>query len=418
MVSANERKLRQDLAQSEKKLVAQTRQLDQVELALISSDQELDEIQVELSEFIAKLASLTLKLFRRTTQLDQSKLELEKRTEELQASNKSLHLLAHEKECFLALLRDLSNPILGNTRILQYIAAGKASPSKEPELLNLLIGFNKSLLTETDHLTAAFLQLSERTTQLGESKVDLNARTEALGEANAELNAMKSVMQQREYFVAALTHDLKSPLIACSRILGFISDGTIKMELHPKLLSQLIQTHKSMLNLIWNMMDVYKSDLGCQVPVPERFDLGVLLKQCVSEFAFAIKEKKIELNVNDVGEAPYLVTTDRRLLSRVIMNLLDNAVKFTPESGQLNLTVSRGHQQTRLAIRNSGPTMTEIERERVFDRFCQTARGRQYGVGSGLGLFLAKQIMEALGGQIQCSSIELAGTEFVISLNS
>jgi signal transduction histidine kinase len=409
MVSNDERKLLAELALSKEDLSVRTSERDQVAIALVASEQELDEIHAECSAFTAKLAILTSKLSNRTMQLNDSNQELAKRTEELQASNEALNLLTLEKESFVAVLRDMTQPIAGNTRILEYIAAGKASTEKQPELFKRLIGFNNDLLSETENLAAAFLRLSEQTTRL-------DGTCAALERANADLEAMKSIMQQREDFVAALTHDLKNPLISCSRILEFIIDGTIKVEQQPELLSQVIESHKSMLHLIWNIMEAYKSDAGCLVPIPEPFDVVALVRQCVTEFSFAIREKKIELLI-DVLEAPLVVNTDRSLLRRVLMNLLDNGVKFSPVSGRLMVSVSSEQQQVRVSIKDSGSGMSDSERERIFDRFWQTPCGRQYGFGSGLGLFLAKKIMEVLGGRIECSSTEQIGTEFNVFLD-
>jgi signal transduction histidine kinase len=342
-------------------------------------------------------------------QLNDSNQKLAKRTEELQTSNEALSLLRHEKESFVAVLRDMTQPLAGNTRILEYIASGNASSEKQPELLRRLIGFNNDLLSETENLAAAFSQLSEQTTQLDDTSA-------ALERANADLEAMKSIMQQREDFVAALSHDLKNPLIGCARILELLANGTIKVDQQPELLSKIIESHKSMLHLIWNIMEAYRNDAGCLVPIPEPVDVVALVQQCVTEFSFAIREKKIELLI-DFLEAPLVINTDRSLLRRVLMNLLDNGVKFSPVSGRLVVSVSLEQQQARVSIKDSGSGMSDIERERIFDRFWQTARGRQYGIGSGLGLFLAKQIMNVLGGRLECSSTEQIGTEFVLFLS-
>lgn len=402
-VLSEERKLRAEVAILEEKLSVQARELGRVEIALIASGQELEGVQADLTAFTTKLADLTLRLFDRTTQLDESNQKLLQRTEELQASNASMHLLEHEKECFVALLRDLTNPMIGNTRILEHIAAGKASPEKQSELFKLLVDFNKSLLAETDHLTSAFLKLSDEKT------------AEVTGAANAQLTALKLVMQQREDFVATLIHDLKNPLTGCSRVLGLIAEGTVNVAQHPELITQLVQAHKSMLHLIWNTMEVYKDDLGCLIPVAETFDLNALLRQCLNEFSFSISEKALTVTVN-AGEAPHMVDTDRRLLSRVLMNLLDNAVKFTTENGQLIASITEADEQAVISIMNSGTGLTDNERERIFDRFCQTSAGRQYGVGTGLGLFLSKQIMHVLGGQILCTSTIGVGAEFIVRL--
>lgn len=403
-----------NLATSERKLTERTRELDVAEHSVINSESELSDIQSEFFAVTDNLKKLAEKLALKTIQLESSNQQLAKKTKELQTCDNALSLLGQEKECFTAILRDLKNPIVGSTRILEYIAAGKASPERQPELLNQLIGLNTNLLTETEKLSVAFLKLSQTTILLDESNVDLAERTEALGEANAEIKEMKVLMQQREDFVAALTHDLKNPLIGGTRILESIAGGKITADEMPSILKQIIESNNGMLHLIWNMMEVYKNDSGCLVPSCESVDVLSLLTSCLNQFAFAIAQKGIKLKVA-TGSIPGL-NTDKQLLRRVLMNLLDNAVKFTPDGGQISISAACTTSKLRMYVRNSGMGMSPVQLERIFDRFWQTPYGRQHGVGSGLGLFLSKQIMDSLGGQITCTSIESVGTEFTLTL--
>jgi signal transduction histidine kinase len=410
------RGLRADLAVSEAKLSVRTRERDNVELALVTSERELTEINSEFSDVTANLAILAQKLARRTNQLDESNQKLADRTDELEMSAGALEAMTHEKNCFVAVLLGLKTPVIGSTRILQYVATGKAAIEQQPEILRRLIESNKTLLAETDRLAAVFVELSQRTSQLDESNVDLAERTAELEVANTELRAMKVVMQQREDFVAALTHDLKNPLIGGNRILEHIVEGSVAPEQLSEILSQVIQSNKNMLHLIWNMLEVYKSDSGCLVPEQDAVNIFRLLTQCLSEFSFAIKGKKIELRF-DVSDG-LTVNTDRSLLRRVLINLLDNGVKFTPEGGQLIVSAVLEQQQLKVSVVNSGPAMSDMQLEGLFERFWQTPQGRQYGLGTGLGLFLSKQIMDVLGGSIECHTIEQNYTAFTITLDA
>lgn len=400
--------LRTNLALSEEALSKRTQERDKFELAFIESDHELSAVHLEFTEATQKhatnLASLALKLSQVSTQLK------EKNAENKAPAADSL-VIENERASFELVLHDLKKPLIGGTKILEYLAAEKIDPKKQSELLNQIIVANKHMIRGADHLSVEAVTLTQRTVQLNESDKGLTERNVDLEHANSEL---KAIMQQRETFVVSLTHDLKNPLIGGTRILEFIVDGSIDSEHQPEVLRQVINSNKSMLRMIWNMLDVYRYDSGALIPFKESLNFRDLLRHCLEEFAFAIREKKIEV----IFEIPdnLIIETDMIMLRRVLTNLLDNAVKFSPEGGQLFVQASCTQQQLKLIIKDSGPGMNKTQLAKVFKRFWQTRHGRRASTGSGLGLFLSKQIIETLGGRIECTSMENSGTTFTISL--
>ena len=331
------RQLRADLARSEEKLSERTYQRDQFELAMIDSDNELAKIHSEFTDAArvhsANLATLALKLTQAEALIDRRDQDLADQTEELEEFRAGVTSIEHERGCFVAALYDLKKPLAGGTQILEYIAAGKMAPERRAEILKQVIESNKGLITGTDRLAMAALELTQRTNQLDKSNKDLVTRTEELESVNAEL---LTIMQQREDFVAALTHDLKNPLMGGTRILEHIVGGSVEAERHSEILLQVIESNKNMLLMIWNMLDVYKKDAGALVPVQEAVDITALLRNCLGEFSFVIREKNIAL-IYDFADGLPEVHTDRILLRRVLANLIDNAVKFTPNDGQLTV---------------------------------------------------------------------------------
>ncbi|MBC7998592.1 MAG: HAMP domain-containing histidine kinase [Leptolyngbya sp.] len=405
---SQENTLRTNLALSEEALSRRTNERDKFELAFIESEHELSAVHLEFTEatrqHAANMASLALKLSQVSTQLE------EKKAENKADAAKRL-VIEHERACFEKVLHDLKIPLIGGTKILEYLAAEKVDQKKQAELLNQIIDANKRMITGADHLSAESLTLTQRTAQLDESNKGLTERAVDLEHANAEL---KAIMQQREAFVVSLTHDLKNPLIGGTRILEFIVDGSIDSDRQPAVLRQVINSNKCMLRMIWNMLDVYRYEAGALIPFQESVNFGELIKHCLEEFAFAIREKEVEV----IFEVPdnLIIKTDRIMLRRVLTNLLDNAVKFSPQGGQLFVQATCNQQQLGIVIKDCGPGMKETQLGKVFERFWQTRHGREASTGTGLGLFLSKQIIETLGGQIECTSIENGGTTFTISL--
>lgn len=253
--------------------------------------------------------------------------------------------------------------------------------------------------------------------KLLQKETDLNllgslALVKELEYKNAELSAL---LQQREDFVAALIHDLKNPLIGSLKIFEFLKTGDATEDQLNAIYDQLSETNKNMLRMIWNLLDVYKHESGLLIPVYEMVSVPALLDHCLKEFAFQIERKKISLDMR-VPEVLPKVRTDRMLLRRVLINLFDNAVKFTPESGSLTVSIFQEVRTISISIKDSGKGMTELEHSRIFQRFWQTPDGRENGLGTGLGLFLSKQIVSTLGGTIACASAQGKGTEFTVCL--
>jgi signal transduction histidine kinase len=170
-----------------------------------------------------------------------------------------------------------------------------------------------------------------------------------------------------------------------------------------------------MLLMIWNMLDVYKKDSGALVPVQEVVNFNVLLRNCLSEYSFVIKEKNIAI-IYDFADGLPEVHTDRILLRRVLANLIDNAVKFTPKDGQIRVQAVCNDNQFVISVINSGAGLSDVQLEKIFQRFWQTESGRKYGIGSGMGLFVSKQIIESLGGNIVCTSTKHGCTSFIVTL--
>ncbi|HEY9733805.1 MAG TPA: HAMP domain-containing sensor histidine kinase [Drouetiella sp.] len=261
-------------------------------------------------------------------------------------------------------------------------------------------------------LAAASIELTQLTSDLARSNRYLAKRTAELERANEEL---KFLMQQKEDFVAALTHDLKSPLIACMRaaellVLDKVPDANRKV-----VYKQLLESTRCMLRMIWNLLDVYRHESGQLSPLAECVDVRELLTQCLSEFSFCTEEKQLQLELR-LGDDFTPLQTDRILLRRVLINLLDNAVKFTPVNGKLQVTAFQDVHQCCVTVSDSGPGLSEEQKDRIFERFWQTQLGRDRGLGTGLGLHLSRQIMSALGGTIECFSKEGSGTQFTIKL--
>lgn len=244
----------------------------------------------------------------------------------------------------------------------------------------------------------------------------LEVKDSEIAKLAAEVAELKVVSQQKEDYVAALAHDLKNPLLGSVRVLELLSTGAIPAEAQSGVLQVALRSHKNLLSMIWNIIDVYRSEAGALSPLMEPTDVGALLSECLEEFVMGVKDKGLKINKAIDSELP-TVHSDCILLRRVLMNLIDNAVKFSPEGGVLSLSVSQEDNQLVVSIKDSGKGLSQSQVEQIFNRFWQTDSGRKYSVGSGLGLYSSKQIVEAMYGRIECNSAEHRGAEFKVYLN-
>ncbi len=226
-----------------------------------------------------------------------------------------------------------------------------------------------------------------------------------------------AVLEQREEFMATLTHDLKNPLMGTNRVLELLAEqamGSISDE-HAELLLQIRDSNKLLLAMIQNLLDVYRFEKDINAVVLANTHLRDVLSSCLKDITPFAESKKIQIKTS-YSETMTTVVADAMAMRRVFQNLLDNALKFTPAGGQISLKVAPTNGSVCVEIEDNGPGMSKDELSRIFNRFAQGRAGRKFSPGTGLGLFLCKQIVEAHNGQIVCQSQEGQGAKFLVTL--
>ena len=234
-------------------------------------------------------------------------------------------------------------------------------------------------------------------------------------------NNMASSLQKSEYqrqeFVANVSHELKTPMTTISGYIDGILDGTIPQERHRHYLQIVSDETKRLNRLVRSMLDI--SRLQDQGGIPEekktRFDLEECAGQVLITFEQKITAKKVNVQV-DMPEHPVYTHACQDYITQVIYNLIDNAVKFCPEEGQIGLRISEGGGKAYVSIYNEGETIPPEELPLVFDRFHKTDKSRsQNRDGWGLGLYIVKTIVCSHGEDISVTS-QSGKTEFTFTL--
>ena len=222
-------------------------------------------------------------------------------------------------------------------------------------------------------------------------------------------NNMASSLQQSEYqrqeFVANVSHELKTPMTTISGFVDGMLDGTIPPDRHSHYMRMVSDETKRLSRLVRSMLDISRlQDQDIPEEKKSRFDLQELAGQVLITFEQKIESKHLNVDV-DFPNHPSFTLAGPDYITQVIYNLLDNAVKFCPEGGDLALRIKEGNTKLYVSISNSGDTIPQSELPLVFDRFHKLDKSRsQNREGWGLGLYIVKTIVCRHGEDISVTS--------------
>lgn len=222
--------------------------------------------------------------------------------------------------------------------------------------------------------------------------------------------------ESQKSFVANVSHELKTPMTSIGGFIDGILDGTIPPEEEKKYLSIVSSEVKRLSRMVVSMLNLSKIEAGEVQLSPVTYDVSKQIFDTLLSFERKIDEKKINVEgFEDMGNV--LMKADKDLVQQVVYNLLDNAVKFTPENGTITVYASNNGESTFVKIRNSGAGVTQQEISRIFERFYKVDKSRSFDTkGVGLGLYIVKTIINMHDGEISAESKEGEYTEFAFEI--
>ena len=220
----------------------------------------------------------------------------------------------------------------------------------------------------------------------------------------------------RKEFVADVSHELKTPITSIKGYSETLLDGDCDKETEKHFLHVIDDNADRMEKLVQDLLTLSKYDNNRVTSKPTEFDLGELAKSCKEKFDIEIKKKNQEVNCFVTADVPS-VYADRDGIERVILNILSNSIKYTPNGGKIDIYVGYVHNDAYVKIKDTGIGIPKNDLERIYERFYRVdkARSRQLG-GTGLGLSIAKEIIEKNNGNINIKSKVNEGTEVVIQI--
>jgi two-component system, NarL family, sensor kinase len=245
----------------------------------------------------------------------------------------------------------------------------------------------------------------------------IEIQNEEIAYQKAELIAQLSLAKMREDFVHTLTHDLKTPLLGgIETIKSFQQEqfGVVS-SIQAQVLTMMSQSQQRSLQLVETLLDVYRNDAEGLVLQCQSIDLWSLAQEAIDAVRILGSERDVQLNLKcyESADRQLKITGDSLQLSRVFSNLLSNAIYHSPHGGQIDVTIYHNQRRYIVQVSDRGQGIDPADLPLLFDRFYQAHQQVQ---GSGLGLYLSRQIVEAHGGRIWAESELPQGTKFCFNL--
>jgi signal transduction histidine kinase len=233
------------------------------------------------------------------------------------------------------------------------------------------------------------------------------------------MDRQKQAIEQQKRFMADASHELRTPVA----ILGGETDVALsKLDRSPAEYRESLQVlrdeARQLGEIVENLFTLTRADAGNYPITRTRFYLDELVAETVRSARALAAEKHIELSVT--SEPELVVDADELLARRLIMNLLDNAIKFTDPGGRVLVSASRSESSLAVTVADSGPGIPSHLQARVFERFFRAdparTRDGEKRTGAGLGLAISRWIAEAHNGRLDLTSSKSTGSVFVFTM--
>jgi signal transduction histidine kinase/CheY-like chemotaxis protein len=344
-----------------------------------------------------------------------SALEVIIRNEQLKESadeinRKNSILLVQEEE-----LRQNNEELNKHSLLLQQSEEELKNQAAELEQTNAYLEEKGRELENKNH------EIEKKNNDLVIAQEELNIKSEEIAKAST----------YKSEFLANMSHELRTPLNSILILSDLLKDNTAGNLSTSQIenLSVINSSGKDLLNLITDILDISKIEAGKVEIYPEETVIERIFSDMDSLFRAQIEKKQITFNSQITDDCPRAIYTDIGKLEQVIKNFLSNAMKFTPDSGTINMTFSQPEQDynyssstlallqpkeiIKIEIQDSGIGISEENKKKLFQSFQQadSSTSRKYG-GTGLGLYISKQLAYLMGGEVYFDSTLNQGSTF------
>lgn len=232
-----------------------------------------------------------------------------------------------------------------------------------------------------------------------------------------DITEQQKLEDMRKEFVANVSHELKTPITSIKSYAETLLDGTLEdKDTAQRFIKVICSEANRMARLVKDLLQLSRIDSNQMQWRIRDVSFVELARGCVEKMGIEASNKK-QLLECIIADEPPLVKADYERMEQVVLNILSNAIKYTPEGGRICVHVGKTYNEAYVKVEDNGIGIPEQEISRIFERFYRVdkARSRELG-GTGLGLAIAKEIVEAHGGSISLKSELGKGTEVIVKL--
>ena len=250
-------------------------------------------------------------------------------------------------------------------------------------------------------------------------RIPVNSSDE-IGYLANTLNYMSDRMNEtgeyQQKFIANISHDFRSPLTSIKGYVEAIQDGTIPYEMQNRYLGIVAHETERLEKLTRSLLTLNALDVHTRMMNIQSFDINQIIKSTASVFEGICTPRKIQLELILMGES-LQVRADEEQIQQVLYNLLDNAIKFSPDHASITIETTEKNGKVFVSVKDRGIGISKENLSKIWERFYKidSSRGKD-PKGTGLGLSIVKEILSAHGQNIDVISTEGVGTEFIFSL--
>ena len=212
---------------------------------------------------------------------------------------------------------------------------------------------------------------------------------------NLMAGQLEALEQTRRDFLANVSHELRSPMTSIQGFLTGMLDGTIPPEEHRQYMQTVLDETRRLSRLVGSLLNLSRMENSETQLAYTDFDIHEMIRRVIIANLPALDEKQMDVSLSFEDE-PMSVHADAEQIEQVLINLVSNAIKYTPEGGRITITTQQD-KNTRVTVRDNGPGVAPEDAPYIFDRFYKADKSHTVGKGTGLGLAISKRIMDKHG---------------------
>lgn len=251
------------------------------------------------------------------------------------------------------------------------------------------------------------------------SPIILNDKPLGAIEVFRDISVEEQIDRMKSEFISLASHQLRTPLSAIKTYSHMLTDGYMgELNAEQKTaLGTVVSATNRMNELISTLLNITRIESGTIAVTPKNTDLVKLIEEIMPELKLLAQRKSIKLSLKTTGKASPTIRTDSLIVKEILTNLISNAIKYTPDGGQVTLALKPRKQDVLFHVSDSGWGIPKMSQDQVFSKFFRAQNiVKRETTGTGLGLYLVKGLLDELGGKIWFESEEGGGTNFYFTL--